>query len=395
MRLIEFFDGFESSVAPDLDDIIATQLTVWPSDGAYEAGTDGTGDDGDLYLNSTSGQPRFYSGAWREFVTGFGNQTIGGQKTFSDNAFFLSNLTIDGDLIVQGNTVTLNTTILDVEDAQITVNKNGTQAAADGVAGLRVEMTDATDVILAYETSSESKFKIGNEGDEREVATVSHQQTLTEKFYDGGVASNSRAIRLPRETTTNLDALTDLEGLIAYDTTQGLPVYNDGLGWVAIGSGIAYQEPIGTGNGVNTSFGPLTYTPNSEDSIVVMRDGLVVQKSEWSLSGADILFGVAPAAAQDIYVYYPTQGAAFLPSLSGTLVPEYRELTVGEIAAKSLTLIATPATASKVFVDVIGGSAQIYGVDYTVSGATLDWNGLGMEFLPLIAGNFLRIWYQS
>ena len=54
---------------------------------------------------------------------------------------------------------------------------------------------------------------------------------------NGGTASNTVRILLPTETTANLDALTDTAGLLAYDSTQSKPVYNDGSGWTVIGSG--------------------------------------------------------------------------------------------------------------------------------------------------------------
>jgi len=52
-----------------------------------------------------------------------------------------------------------------------------------------------------------------------------------------GTASNSIRLLLPSDTTTNLDLLTDTAGLLGYDTTQSKPVYNNGSGWQAIGSG--------------------------------------------------------------------------------------------------------------------------------------------------------------
>jgi hypothetical protein len=67
-------------------------------------------------------------------------------------------------------------------------------------------------------------------------------KTLTSPAINGsnlnfGTATNTNRLVLPSETTTNLDALTDTTGLIAFDTTQAKPVYNAGSGWVAVGSG--------------------------------------------------------------------------------------------------------------------------------------------------------------
>ncbi len=52
-----------------------------------------------------------------------------------------------------------------------------------------------------------------------------------------GTASNTNRLVLPTETTSNLDGLTDTAGLIAYDSTQSKPVYNNGSSWVTVGSG--------------------------------------------------------------------------------------------------------------------------------------------------------------
>lgn len=69
------------------------------------------------------------------------------------------------------------------------------------------------------------------------VLTNSLQDTITNKIYDGGTASNNSRINLPTDTTTNLDALTDVAGDIAYDSTKGAPQWNDGTGWQDFGSG--------------------------------------------------------------------------------------------------------------------------------------------------------------
>ena len=76
------------------------------------------------------------------------------------------------------------------------------------------------------------------------VVGTSDQQVLTNKDIDGGVASDNNRITLPKDTTTNLDLLTDKEASIAYDTTLQKPVYNDGTQWIPVGTG------SGSGSGV-------------------------------------------------------------------------------------------------------------------------------------------------
>jgi len=69
-----------------------------------------------------------------------------GFKTNFDTAISLSSddVTVLGDLTVQGATTTLNTATLDVEDLNITVAKNAADSSAANGAGLTVDGADAT-----------------------------------------------------------------------------------------------------------------------------------------------------------------------------------------------------------------------------------------------------------
>jgi hypothetical protein len=76
---------------------------------------------------------------------------------------------------------------------------------------------------------------------------------------------------------------------------------------------------------------------------------------------------------------------------------ERRVITAPEAAAKSLTLAYTPVDDAAVVLDVIGiGPQDNFATgDFTVSGTTLSWNGLGMDSLPIAAGDIFRIVYES
>lgn len=87
-------------------------------------------------------------------------------------------------------------------------------------------------------------------------------------------------------------------------------------------------------------------------------------------------------------------GKVEISASSQTPQVEYRTITSGEATAKQLTLAFTPNVAANVMLDVVGGTAQISSVDYSVSGAVLTWNGLGLDSL-LAAGDVLRIHYWT
>ena len=64
-----------------------------------------------------------------------------------------TSLIVTGDLTVQGDTTTLNTSTLDVEDKNITVAKGAANAAAANGAGLTVDGASAT---ILYTSASDS-----------------------------------------------------------------------------------------------------------------------------------------------------------------------------------------------------------------------------------------------
>jgi hypothetical protein len=111
-----------------------------------------------------------------------------------------NNVTIPGDLTVNGTTTTINTTNLDVTDKNITVNNGGDDVSSEG-AGLTVERT-GVDGSLIYADASATKFKIGAVGSEVDVVDVSSTQTFTNKSIDGTSATGTNSV------TTDADQVT-------------------------------------------------------------------------------------------------------------------------------------------------------------------------------------------
>lgn len=72
---------------------------------------------------------------------------------------------------------------------------------------------------------------------------------------------------------------------------------------------------------------------------------------------------------------------------------ERRTLTAGEVLAGSLTLGQAPANASDVVLLVQDAGNMALGLDFTVSGSTLSWSGLGLDGL-LAANDELTIFYK-
>ena len=130
-----------------------------------------------------------------------------------DNVTGINDLIIDGDLTVNGTTTSVNSDTLDVTDANITINNGGTQASADlANAGLTVEMSDATDVELGYDSTTASKMTLGEIGSQSEIITATHTQTVSNKTIDAdnNTISNLEVDNLKAGVlSTDLDAAVD------------------------------------------------------------------------------------------------------------------------------------------------------------------------------------------
>ena len=187
-------------------------------------------------------------------------------------------------------------------------------------------------------------------------------------------------------------------GEIYYNTTlDEVRIYDGGTSsWKSIGkTTIARQEtPPESVDGLNANFSIL-YQPLSNESIFVYVDGVLARQSEYTYSLGVVTFTIAPNVGQVVYIGYLTEGATAIPvpNLNGQFT-YYHTLTSGDISAKQITLLTEPAEPTKVLLDWVGVCSQIYSVDFSISGTTLSWNGLGLDGV-LLAGDIIRIHFLS
>lgn len=165
------------------------------------------------------------------------------------------------------------------------------------------------------------------------------------------------------------------------------------------------EVPSGTVDGTNNTF-VLSGHPVDQNSTQVFVDGVLVPITGWNLSTnpsvSKIYFnaGFIPGVGQDVYVYYlqNTVAASTSGSSSGgggsgssNLATEYPQLSSGDISNGYVTLMHAPLSPTAVMFDVIGGGAQAYGTDFTVSGLQLSWSGDLVAALAV--GDRFRIHY--
>lgn len=157
-------------------------------------------------------------------------------------------------------------------------------------------------------------------------------------------------------------------------------------------AGISVREmPTGIVDGVNDTF-TLSNTPTSDQHISVFLDGNFVYDNEFSLVANTVVFITPPAPGQIVFSWYSYGGNPV--TLPGTENLEYHTVTAGEETAKQFTLTNPPGDTTKVLVDIIGGTSQAFSIDFTISGSTFDWNGLGLDGI-LIENDVVRLKYFS
>lgn len=187
-------------------------------------------------------------------------------------------------------------------------------------------------------------------------------------------------------------------GAIYFNTTLDKPrIYTSG-GWITIGSASVLEPevPPETPNGIITAFTVIS-APVTDNSILVFKDGVnCTHTTEWSYSSGVLTFTTAPRTGEKISFVILTEGTPTSPILSSSFEVFYHTMSGPEMAAKQFTLSPTPSDPTKVLCEFVGVTTQVYGVDYTVSGATFDFNGLGLDTDAILTtGDVLRIVYLT
>lgn len=152
---------------------------------------------------------------------GLGNVDNTSDATKNSASATLTNKTIDGD----------DNTVQDL--ALSSLKTNITDAS-------KFLVRDASGIVISNTKAVPAGTVVG----------TSDAQVITAKDIDGGTASNTSRITIPKETTSNLNALTRKQGTILYDTTANAVKYDDGsalftLG-VASGSGVLAYRSVTT-----------------------------------------------------------------------------------------------------------------------------------------------------
>lgn len=142
-------------------------------------------------------------------------QSVSGNKTFTNN------VTVQGDLVVNGNSVTVNAQTVEVEDNLLLINKgevgNGVTA---GEAGILVDRGTAADYKFVWEEAGQA-FKIGEVGSLQKVATREDTPISSGiAVWDTGTNKFNTTLS-PKVNSVQLNGGSGAEGTLSWNTTEG------------------------------------------------------------------------------------------------------------------------------------------------------------------------------
>ena len=158
------------------------------------------------------------------------------------------------------------------------------------------------------------------------------------------------------------------------------------LGVGAVGHNVVDLDSF-SGNGSTTAF-TLTRTPTSQESLLVVTDGVVQDPGEWALSGTTLTFTAAPHSGADIRIWN-------LSAQTDAAEPNSTIETLSGVDGSQLGFTLSNSVASQdqvlVFVDGIMQNDS----KYSVSGTTLTFgsgnappNGSVLDVCTLTSGGF-------
>ncbi len=150
---------------------------------------------------------------------------------------------------ISGASNTISNIALSSQVTGVLPANNGGTGVANNVAAT---LTRTGNFDLNLTTSGVTSLALPTSGT---VATIAGVQVISNKDYQGGVASNTNRMILPSATLATLNTLTNVEGGLAYATDTDALYTNDGVAWNALtgGGGSSVVTITQTAHGYTTS----------------------------------------------------------------------------------------------------------------------------------------------
>jgi len=143
-----------------------------------------------------------------------------------------------GTITTTANTLAVFAATTSAQLASVMSNETGS-----GLLVFNASPTLTTPAISSPTGLVKADVGLGNVDNTSDATKNAAAVALTNKDYDGGVASNTSRLTIPKASTATLTALTRKQATVVYDSSLNAPYYDDGSVLVPFGSG--------SGGGVN------------------------------------------------------------------------------------------------------------------------------------------------
>jgi hypothetical protein len=167
------------------------------------------------------------------------------------------------DVDTRATTTALNAHINNTTGAHaasaISNSPSGNLSSTDAQSALNELQTDIDTRATSSALTAHTGASTGVHGVTGAVVGTTDTQALTNKDINGGTASNTSRITLPKAAKTTLDGLTRKEATIVYDTTGQKAYIDNGSTLVAIGTGSGGINYIGNPDAETDTTGWATY----------------------------------------------------------------------------------------------------------------------------------------
>lgn len=208
-RIVDIADTYTSATTPTVEGSIAASLENFANNAAYEAKY-GSGAAGDTFWDTTLKVQKVHDGtAWRSTERALDNATN-------------SDPTVNDDT-TQG---------YEVLSLWLNTSSGAFFRATDVTTGAAVWQEIAADALLDSHIAATTAHGVSGS-----VVGTSDAQVITNKDIDGGTASNTSRITIPKAAKATLDGLTRKEGTIVYASDTNTLYADDGTTLQEIGSG--------------------------------------------------------------------------------------------------------------------------------------------------------------
>ena len=218
----------------------------------------------DANATATSGTQYFTQGRARNALSGgtgvsydstSGVIAIGQAVGTTDDVTF-NNVTVAGDLTVQGTLTAIESNTVEIADINLTLAKGAANAAAANNAGLTIDGANAT---ITYLSGSDSwnfnKDVITSGGLTATSVTVTGAQGFTGNLTGNVTGDVTGDLTGNADTATTLQTGRDIQGVF-FDGSANITVVTAGTGVTVTGTAVAIGQSVGTSD--NVTFNTVT-----------------------------------------------------------------------------------------------------------------------------------------